>query len=136
MRVAAPLALRPGDEEELRKMASARSGPAALARRARVVLLAAGGLPNTVIVERAGLSLPSVRHWRARYASGGIGALGDAPRSGRPRTVDEIEIVVRTLEPPPGRLGVTHWSSRLLARELGISTASIIEVWRSYGLQP
>jgi transposase len=76
MRVAAPLALRPGDEEELRKMASARSGPAALARRARVVLLAAGGLPNTVIVERAGLSLPSVRHWRARYASGGIGALG------------------------------------------------------------
>lgn len=136
MRVAAPLALRPGDENELQKMASARSGPAALARRARVVLLAAGGLPNTAIAERAGLSAPSVRHWRSRYASGGIGGLWDAPRSGRPRTVDEIEIVVRTLEPPPARLGVTHWSSRLLAAELGVSTASVIEVWRSYGLQP
>lgn len=117
-------------------MASARSGPAALARRARVVLLAAEGLPNTVIAGRAGLSMPSVRHWRSRYASGGIGALGDAPRSGRPRSVDEIEVVVSTLEPPPQRLGVTHWSSRLLARELGMSTASILEVWRSYGLRP
>ena len=38
-----------------------------------------------------------------------------------------LAAVVTTLEPPPKRLGVTHWSSRLLARELGISTATIIE---------
>lgn len=136
MRVAAPLTLRPGDEAELRKMASARSGPAALARRARVVLLAAEGLPNTEIAERAGTSPPTVRHWRARYASGGIGALRDAARSGRPRTVNEAGIVVRTLTPPPERLGVTHWSSRLLAAETGVPVASIIEVWHSCGLQP
>jgi transposase len=117
-------------------MASARSGPAALARRARVVLLAAEGLPNTEIAERAGTSAPTVRHWRSRYESGGIVALRDAARPGRPRTIDEAGIVVRTLTPPPERLGVTHWSSRLLAAETGVSVASIIEVWRSYGLQP
>jgi hypothetical protein len=50
--------------------------------------------------------------------------------------VDEVKIVVTTLEPPPKRLGVSHWSSRLLARELGVSTASIIEVWHKWGLQP
>ena len=44
--------------------------------------------------------------------------------------------MVTTLERPPERLGVTHWSSRLLARELGISSASIIETWRKWDLQP
>jgi transposase len=44
--------------------------------------------------------------------------------------------VVTTLEKPPERLGVTHWSSRLLAAELGISSASIIETWRKWDLQP
>jgi len=44
--------------------------------------------------------------------------------------------VVTTLEPPPRRLGVTHWSSRLLARELGVSSASVIEAWQKWGLQP
>lgn len=107
-----------------------------LCRRAGVLLLASEDLPNKVIGERAGLSAPSVRHWRSRYESGGIAALADGPRSGRPRSVDEVEIVVTTLTPPPRRLGVTHWSSRLLAKETGVSTASVIEVWRSYGLQP
>ena len=66
------------------------------------------------LTERAGTSAPTVRHWRSRYECGGIGSLRDAARSGRPRTVDEAGIVVRTLTPPPERLGVTNWSSRLL----------------------
>lgn len=65
MRRAAPLALRPGDEAERRKVTSARSVPAALGRRAGVVVVASEGLPNKVIGERAGLSAPSVRHWRS-----------------------------------------------------------------------
>jgi transposase len=117
-------------------MASSRAGEAGLARRARIVLLAADGLPHKAVAERCGTSVPTVREWRARYQAGGVRALQDLPRSGRPKTVDETKIVVTTLEPPPKRLGVTHWSSRLLARELGISTASIIEVWRKWDLQP
>jgi len=136
MRVAAPLVLRAGDRERLAKMASSRAGEAGLARRARIVLLAAEGLPHTEVAERCGTSVPTVRHWRSRYVAAGIKALEDLPRSGRPRSVDEVKIVVTTLEPPPKRLGVTHWSSRLLARELGVSTASIIEVWRKWELQP
>lgn len=50
--------------------------------------------------------------------------------------MDEVEVVVTTLIPPPRRLGVTHWSSRLLAKETGVSTASVIEIWRSYRLRP
>jgi hypothetical protein len=44
--------------------------------------------------------------------------------------------MVATLEPPPRRLRISHWSSRLLARELGVSSASIIEAWRKWDLQP
>ena len=136
MRVAAALALRNGDREKLARMASSRAAEAGLARRARIVLLAAEGLPHTEVARRAGVTVPVVREWRARYQSGGIRALEDLPRAGRPKTVDETAIVVTTLEKPPERLGVTHWSSRLLARELGISSASIIETWRKWDLQP
>jgi transposase len=136
MRAAAQLVLRNGDREKLARMASSRAGGAGLARRARIVLLAADGLPHTEVAERCGTSVPTVRYWRSRYVAGGIRALEDLPRSGRPRTVDEPAIVIRTLEPPPGRLGVTHWSSRLLARELGISSASVVETWQKWDLQP
>ena len=57
--------------------------------------------------------------WRARYRAGGIDALADLPRSGRPPVIDETVVVVTaTLNPPPAELGVTHWSSRLLADHL------------------
>jgi transposase len=136
MRVAAPLALRPQDEEELRRMAASRRGDAGLARRARIVLLAAEGLAHTDVAERVGTSVPTVREWRSRYAAGGIAALTDLPRSGRPKTVDEVAVVARTLAEPPRKLGVTHWSSRLLAADLGTSAPSVLEVWRKWDLQP
>ncbi len=97
----APLVLRSGDREKLAKMASSRAGEAGLARRARIVLLAADGLPHTEVAQRCGTSVPTVREWRSRYAAAGIKALEDLPRSGRPRTVDEAKVVVTTLEPPP-----------------------------------
>lgn len=136
MRVAAQLTLRPGDEARLRRMAVHVGGNTGLARRASIVLLAAEGLPHTEVAERTGTSLPTVRYWRSRYQTGGIAALMDRPRPGRPRNVDESRIVAVTLSPPPARLGAKRWSSRLLARELGISAASVIEVWHKWGLRP
>jgi len=56
--------------------------------------------------------------WRDRYAGSGLKGLADEAKSGRPRTVDRNAILSTTLTPPPKRLGVTHWSSRLLAAEL------------------
>jgi transposase len=109
---------------------------AGLAQRARIVLMAADGAGTAEIVTRTGLSKPTVIAWKRRYAAEGLGGLEDRPKPGRPRTTDDVAIVLRTLEPPPGRLGVTHWSSRLLAAELGISNVKVADVWREYGLQP
>src|SRR5918912_417052 len=139
MSVAAPLVLRAGDRSQLEALTRSSSVRAGLAQRARIVLLAADGLPNAEIARRTGTSRPTVVGWRARYDEGGIAALGDRPRSGRPTQIDEVDVVVATLADegrPPQRLGATHWSARLLAAELGIGFATVARIWRKWNLQP
>lgn len=70
--------------------------------------------------------------WRERYRAGGSETWEDRPGSGRPVEVDEAKIVVRPLESPPPRLWVTHWSSRLLAAELGVPNVTMASSSRSY----
>ena len=139
MSVAAPLVLREGDRARLESLTRSSSVRAGLASRARIVLLAAEGLPNAEIARRTGTSRPTVVDWRSRYVAGGIRALDDQPRSGRPPEIDEIDVVVATLAQdgrPPAHLGVTHWSARLLAAELEISFATVARIWRKWNLQP
>jgi transposase len=117
---------------------------AGVVQRARIVLLAAEGMANAAIGRRVGVSTPTVLAWRKRYDAGGIDALADLERSGRPQVVDEVAIVVRTVSDegrPPAHLGVTHWSARLLADQLcregtPVSFATVSRVWRKWGLQP
>jgi len=82
------------------------------------------------------VSRPTVIGWRARYESGGIAALRDLDRSGRPPVIDDVAVVVATVQGPPESLGVTHWSARLLGRHLGVSFASVARIWREWKLQP
>jgi transposase len=124
------------DRAELGRWQRAPSMPAGLAQRARIVLLAADGIGTNEIATRTGVSKPTVIAWKKRYAAEGIGGLEDRPKPGRPPQVDEVAVVLATLERPPERLGVTHWSSRLLAGELGISNVWIARIWRKWGLQP
>ena len=115
------------------RMPSLRAG---LAQRARIVLLAADGVGTNEIVSRVGVSKPTVIAWKKRYAQGGIAGLAERPKPGRTPRVDEVAVVLATLEPPPQRLGVTHWSSRLLAQQLGISNVWVAKIWRKWKLAP
>ena len=135
-RAAPALGLRAGDREELVRLTRSSSVRAGLAQRARIVLLAADGVSNTAIADRVGVSRPTVIGWRERYQASGIVGLADEPRSGRPRSIDHAAIITATLKPPPKRLAVTHWSTRLLARHLGISDATVAKAWREYRVQP
>ena len=123
-----PLVLRAGDEQKLREWMRSRAIPAGLAQRARIVLLAAQGSSSTEVGRLVGVSLPTVHGWRVRYATGGLAALDDRPRSGRPAVHDEQAIIAATLDKPPASLGVTHWSSRLLADHLGVSFATVARI--------
>jgi len=109
---------------------------AGLAWRAKIVLAAADGERTSSICSRLEVSRPTVSQWKKRYAALGLGGLDDAPRSGRPKTIDDADIIAATLEPPPERLAVTHWSTRLLAGQLGIGDATVARAWRKYRVQP
>ena len=128
--------LREGDREELSRLMRSSAVRAGLAQRARIVLLAADGVSNTAIAELVGVSRPTVIGWRDRYLARGLAGLEDEPRPGRPRSIDHAGIVAATLSPPPKKLGVTHWSTRLLGKHLGVSDATVAKAWRDYGIQP
>jgi transposase-like protein/transposase len=104
--------------------------------RAEIVLAVAGGASISGAARQLGVSRPTAIKWRDRFAADGIAGLGDRPRSGRPKTIDDAQIIAATLEPPPARLAVTHWSSRLLGRHLGIGDATVARAWRAYRVQP
>jgi len=125
----------------LSRLVRASSVRAGLAQRARIVLLASEGVRNADIAQRVGVSRPTVNLWRSRYAEAGLAGLVDVDRPGRPKTVNQRKIITETLTPPPEKLGVTHWSSRLLAdwlRRQGtrVSHDSITRLWKRFGIQP
>src|SRR5437764_15462938 len=126
----------PRDREVLASWIRSPSIRAGLAQRARIVLLAADGAGTSEIVRRSGVSKPTVIAWKRRYAAEGLSGLEDRPKPGKPRTTDDVAVVLATLEPPPQRLGVTHWSSRLLAAGLGLSNVQVATVGRAAGLHP
>jgi len=104
--------------------------------RARIVLAIADGAGTSATARSLGVSRPTVIKWRERFLALGVDGLNDQPRSGRPKTIDDSQIIAATLESPPASLAVTHWSSRLLGRHLGISDATVARAWRAYRVQP
>jgi transposase len=79
-----------------------------------------------------GLSKPAVIGWKRRFAAEGVAGLDDRPKSGRPPRIDPVVIMLVALEPPPENLGVTHWSSRLLAQHLGVIDYTVSMTWKKW----
>jgi transposase len=108
-----------------------------LAQRSRIVLLAADGRKNVEIARELGVHRPMVTKWRNRFAELGLDGLVDEPRPGRPRTITDEqveEVIVKTLERTPK--DATHWSTRSMAAEAGLSREAVGRIWRAFGLQP
>jgi transposase len=127
------------DEEraQLEAWTRRRTSAQALAQRSRIVLLAAEGLKNTEIAERLAISRATAAIWRSRFAEHRLDGLLDEPRPGRPRTISDEqveEVIVKTLETTPN--DATHWSTRSMAREVGLTQSAVLRIWKAFGLQP
>ena len=121
------------DAATLRGWVSDPARPA-LRRRALIVLLSADGHSPAAIAARMRCSKQTVIVWCDRYIARGLDGLRDAPRSGRPATVNPAAVVLGTLRrPDPPR---TRWSTRSLGTELGISNVAVGNVWRDWGIRP
>ena len=135
--VAVAIELTDDERAQLERWARRRTTAQALALRSRIVLLAAAGLTNTEVAEHLGTGRPMVTKWRNRFAEHRLDGLSDEPRPGRPRTITDEqveEVIVRTLESTPK--GATHWSTRSMAAEVGLTQNAVLRIWQAFGLQP
>jgi transposase len=134
---AVELLLSDEEREQLQAWARRRKSAQALAQRSRIVLAAAGGKNNSQIAAELGITRGMAAKWRSRFADYRLDGLLDEPRPGRPRTISDAlveEVIVRTLETTPR--DATHWSTRSLAAQVGLSQSAVARIWRAFGLQP
>lgn len=108
-----------------------------LAQRSRIVLACAEGLDHTEVAARLDVHPATVGKWRRRFVAKRLDGLVDEPRPGAPRKItdEDVEaVVVKTLEDKPP--DATHWSTRDLAKRVGMSPASVGRIWGAFGLKP
>ena len=132
-----PIVLRTEDKEKLEMVARRPKTAQRLALRSKIVLRSAEGLANQEIARQLGVTGATVGKWRERFRRHGLEGLGDEPRPGAPRRISDAQVeeaVTRTLEGPPP--GATHWSTRSLARRIGLSQPAVVRIWHAFGLQP
>jgi transposase len=135
LRVAPAIELTDEQESELAKLARSKTASVRLAQRARIVLLAAQGMPNKDIADALGVGRVQVGRWRDRYAEAGLqGIERDLPRGAPPVKVDVSRLVKLTTQTKP--VAATHWSTRKMAAELGVSASTVMRHWQANGLKP
>ena len=135
--VLAPVDLAADERAQLASWTRRRSSAQALAMRSRIVLLAADGRTNSEIARELGIHRNVAGKWRSRFLEHRLDGLTDEPRPGRPRTITDEqveEVIVRTLETTPK--DATHWSTRSMAREVGLTQSAVLRIWKAFGLQP
>jgi transposase len=119
----APLVLAAQEQATLQRWAERPSSAQALALRCRIVLACAEGTSNSQVARQLGVARSTVIKWRARFVAHRLDGLVDEPRPGAPRTISDEQVervLVMTLETTP--TDATHWSTRSLARKLGMSS--------------
>jgi len=133
----AELVLSEDERATLERWARRPKSAQRLALRCRIVLSCAEGVSNMEVAERLGVTRSTVGKWRSRFVAARLDGLSDDPRLGVPRSISDEkveEVLVKTLESMPK--DATHWSTRSLAKQVGISPASVGRIWGAFGLQP
>lgn len=132
-----PLVLSATETAQLTAWSRRPKTARALAERARIILASASGAPNLAVAKTVGVTFQTVGKWRQRFLRARLDGLLDAPRPGAPRAITdgEVERVIRqTLESRPA--DATQWSTRSMARTVGMTQTAVVRIWHAYGLQP
>ena len=137
MRVAPSISLTDEDRSVLQNLARSRRASVRDAVRARIVLLAADGHSNKVIAGEVGAREAVVGRWRSRFAREGMDGLKEQLGRGRKPTYRSqkiAEIVDTTLTTTPAEH--THWSTRTMADQAGVSQTTVRRIWNAHQLKP
>jgi transposase len=132
-----PLSLTDEERGMLEQWTRRPTTAQALALRARIILACGVGKTNTAVAQELRVTGATVGKWRRRFGEQRLEGLLDEPRPGAPRTVDDAaveRVVALTLESRPR--DATHWSTRSMAAEVGLSKNTVQRIWHAFGLQP
>ena len=135
--IAVPIKLSREEREVLEGWTRRRTTASALSLRARIVLAAEAGENNTELAARLGVHRNTVSLWRRRFLEFRLDGLLDEPRPGQPRKITDAQVervITKTLEAAPRN--ATHWSTRSMAAEVGLSQTAVSRIWRAFGLKP
>ena len=125
------------ERQALERLANRRKSAQAMAMRARIVMCCANrGATNREVAKALGVSEAMVGKWRRRFVENRMNGLADDPRPGAPRKItdDQVEaVIVKTLEEKPK--DATHWSTRSMAAQVGMSQTTVNRIWQAFGLQ-
>ena len=133
----AELVLSDEEHAALEQMRRRTSIGAAMKLRASIVVLCAAGRDSIDVAEELGITPQTVGKWRRRFVDRRLEGLFDEPRVGRPRTVtdEHVQRVIETTLHEKPRAS-THWTTRLLAKELKLTRDAVQRIWRAFGLKP
>lgn len=109
----------------------------ALAQRARLILACSTGKTNSHVAEQMHITKQCVGKWRSRFLEKRLDGLLDEARPGAPRTITDAKVehvLTLTLESTPRQ--ATHWSTRSMANNCGLSRSTVHRIWRAFALQP
>lgn len=132
-----PLNVNDQEREKLEAWARRPKSSQRLALRSKIVLRCAEGLTNQAVARELGVTGATVGKWRERFRTERLEGVVDEPRPGAPRKITDSqveEVITRTLETVPP--GATHWSTRTMAKQMGLTQNAIWRIWRAFGLQP
>lgn len=136
-RIAAPLEMNEVQRRELERLIKAPTTPQRVVRRAQIVLARFGGHTQVATAAELGVSRPAVIRWERRFCALGVaGLLKDAPGRGRKTSIPESrkeKLITQATQPPPNR---TRWSVRSMARQVGVSPASVQRIWTANDIKP
>lgn len=129
--------LSSAQRRQLMKLVNAPKTPQKMVLRAKIILRASEGESNNRIAKDLVTSRPTVIHWRNRFLSDGISGLGDATRPGRNKSLPDslIKKIVEATQFRKPKHG-THWSTRSMAKEFGVSHMIVQRIWKQFNLKP
>jgi transposase len=130
------LELSPLQYRDLERIVGAPTSPQRIVRRARIILLRAGGRSQTETATEVGVNRSVVVHWEHRFAGFGMAGLEDTPGRGRKPSIPETKkakLITLATQPPPNK---TRWSVRSMARQVGVSPTSVQRIWSAKEIKP
>ncbi len=131
------LVLESGEREQLEQWSRRRKTAQALAQRSRIILSCADGHSNKQVAAQERVTPQTVGKWRRRFVAQRLDGLLDEPRVGARRKISDADVehvLTTTLESTPKN--ATHWSTRSMAHESGLTQTAVSRIWRAFALQP